>query len=183
MSDTETDLIHRCQQGDRIAYGILVKRYAGQAIGSASLMLGSSHDAQDAAQEAFVKAWRSMKRFTGESKFSTWFHTILRNVCVDRLRKRKRRGPTGELHDVHPHPDPDCDPVHRAEVAERRQRVWQAIESLSSTHREVILMNHFQNMTYQEMAELLGIPFGTVTSRLHAARKALRDRLDKEGQR
>jgi RNA polymerase sigma-70 factor (ECF subfamily) len=182
MSESEAELIQRCQQGDRIAYGILVKRYAGKAIGSAALMLGSQHDAQDAAQEAFVRAWRSIRRFTGQSKFSTWFHTILRNICVDRLRKRKRRGTPGELHDVHAHPNPDCDPVHQAEQAERRRRVWQAIQQLSDAHREVIVLNHFQHMSYREMAEVLNIPFGTVTSRLHAARKALRDRLDMEGQ-
>lgn len=180
MAESENELIRQCQEGDKQAFGVLVRKYAGPAIGAATLMLGNRHEAQDASQEAFVRAWKSIKRFTGQAKFYTWFSTILRNICVDRLRKRKRRGPSAELHDIHEHTNPESNPVLLAQRGERQARVWRAIQQLSPHHREVIVMNHFLDMSYKDMAEALDVPFGTVTSRLHSARNALRQRLSGE---
>ncbi|MFP4106284.1 MAG: RNA polymerase sigma factor [Phycisphaerae bacterium] len=173
---SESSLIRRSQEGDREAFGVLVKKYAGPARGTASLILGNYDEAQDASQEAFVRAWKAIKRFNHSARFFTWYSTILRNVCISRLRKRGRRK-TVELNDVHPHLNPDSDPVLLAEQNERKVRVWKAVRTLPLMHREVIVMSHFQGMSYKDMAETLDVPIGTVTSRLHAARKLLKLKL------
>ncbi|MFP4141374.1 MAG: RNA polymerase sigma factor [Planctomycetota bacterium] len=178
-SEEEQKLLARCRKGDKAAFGQIVKRYAGAAIGTAQMMLSCHMEAQDASQEAFVKAWKNIKRFDGRSKFYTWFSVILRNCCRDRLRKRKGKQ-TAELTDGHVDENPHYDPHHRVEADERQKRIREAVMSLPIIHREVIVMSHFQDMSYKEMAAELGIPIGTVTSRLHAARNALRTRLEGE---
>jgi RNA polymerase sigma-70 factor (ECF subfamily) len=172
----EAALLRRCRTGDKEAFGVIVKRYAGRAMGAACLLLGSHEDAQDASQEAFVRAWRHMRRFDPSRAFYPWFATILRNVCVSRLRCRYRRR-TARLYDIHSSRPDHSSPVLLAERNERRDRVWQAIQRLSDAHREIIVMNHFQGMSYRQMAAALDIPIGTVMSRLHNARLALRKEL------
>ncbi len=176
IDGSEAVLLKRCQAGDKKAFGAIVKRYAGRALGAATLLLGSREDAHDASQEAFVRAWRHIRRFDVERPFYPWFATILRNVCVSRHRKRARR-PTVELTDGHAHQHPESNHVLLAERNERRDRVWWAIQALSESHREIIVMSHFQNLSYKEIAAALEIPIGTVMSRLHNARGALRKTL------
>ncbi|MFP4052410.1 MAG: RNA polymerase sigma factor [Phycisphaerae bacterium] len=175
----EDALIARCKAGDKKAFGALVKRYAGPAMGTAQMMLNCHMDAQDVSQEAFVKAWRNIKRFDGRSRFYTWFSVILRNCCRDRLRKRRGKE-TAELTEGHVDDNPFFDPHGRVETDERCGRIRQAILKLPPIHREVIIMSHFQDLSYKQMATELGIPIGTVTSRLHAARNALRGLLEGE---
>lgn len=179
MEESEAELILRSQAGQKEAFGIIVKRYAGAAAGSASLLLGSYEDALDASQEAFVRAWRHIKRFDTRFPFFPWYATILRNVCVSHLRRRARRK-TVALSDGHAQASAESNPVLLAERNERRDRVWQAILALSSKYREIIVMSHFQGMSYKEIAAALGIPMGTVMSRLHSARQALRNELTDE---
>jgi RNA polymerase sigma-70 factor (ECF subfamily) len=176
MERTEAELIQQAQAGDREAFGVLVKRYAARAIGAATLMLRNEADALDASQDAFVKAWRNIGRFQGRSGFYTWYSAILRNACLDRIRRRKRRE-TVELPDEHPDPDTATDPVQLADRNEQTERLWTAIQQLSTKHRDVIVLNHIQGLKYREIAEMLEIPIGTLMSRLHAARKALRERI------
>jgi RNA polymerase sigma-70 factor (ECF subfamily) len=178
-SEEEQKLLARCQKGDKAAFGQIVKRYAGRAIGTAQMMLSCHSEAQDASQDAFVKAWKNIKRFDGRAKFYTWFSVILRNCCRDRLRRRQGKQ-TAELTDGHVDENPHYDPPGRVEADERQQRIRQAVASLPVIHREVIVMSHFQDMSYKQMAAELGIPIGTVTSRLHAARNALKSLLEGE---
>lgn len=175
MDEAESDLIRRCQSGEKGAYEILVKRYAGRALGAATALLGDHADACDASQEAFVRAWRSIRRFHGRSSFYTWYSTILRNICVDHRRRVGRR-PTSDLPEDHAQPE-DCDPTVLAQRNERTEAIWHAVMALPPIHRDVIVMNHFQEMSYQQIAEALDVPMGTVTSRLYNARKALREKL------
>ena len=98
MEKSQEALIRRSQAGQADAFGELVKSHAGRATAAAFLMLGSHHDALDASQEAFVRAWRHIRKFTGKSSFYTWYYAILRNHCLDRLRKR-RRDPSVQLSD------------------------------------------------------------------------------------
>jgi len=155
---------------------VIVRSYAGRAVGAASLLLGSHEDAQDASQEAFVRAWRHIRRFDPARPFYPWFAAILRNVCVSRLRRRSRLK-TARFDDIHSSAAEQSSPVLLAERNERRDRVWQAILALSPMHREIIVMNHFQGMTYRQMADALDVPIGTVMSRLHNARLSLRKEL------
>ena len=173
---SDADLIRRCQAGDKDAFGVLVRKYAGTATGSAYLLLKSHEDALDASQEAFVQAWRSIGRFDTAAAFFPWYATILRNLCISRLRRRPKHS-TAELGDGHSDDSPEADPVLLAERGERRDRVWQAILALSPQQREIIVMSHFHDLTYRQMADAIGIPIGTVMSRLYNARRALRERL------
>ncbi len=177
VEPTEENLISQAQAGDREAFGLLVKRYAGRAIGSASAILGDREEALDASQDAFVRAWRYICKYNGQAKFYTWYSTILRNLCITRLRKRKRQR-TYVLAGDHPGPQPNqADPAALAQRNERAELLWQGVFGLSETHREIIVMNHFMHMSYKQISQELGIPIGTVMSRLHQARQALRRKL------
>ena len=178
MDSSEDALIRQCQAGDKEAFGRLVKLCAGRAIGAAYVLLGNRDDAMEASQDAFVRAWRNIKRFDGRSKFYTWYSKVLRNVCISRL--RRKRHPTVQMAVEPAGKAEHTDPSILAERNERTDRIWKAICQLPLKHREIIVMNHFQHMPYKQMAEALGIPIGTVMSRLHNARKALRDLLPKE---
>ena len=169
-------MVGRCRTGDKDAFGQLVRAHAGRAIGLAYGLLGNRSDAMDASQEAFVRAWRAIGRFDGRSAFYTWYSTILRNICISQLRKRLRRGSTESVESL-PLPAGDPDPSLLVERSERTERIWRAVTALPTKYREVIVMKHFQEMSYRDMAELLGVPVGTVTSRLHAARQALKESL------
>ena len=169
-------LVSRSRAGDSDAFGVLVRQYAGRAIGTASLMLGSHDDAQDASQEAFARAWRKMDRFRGDSAFYTWFSRILRNVCIDRIRRRAKRR-HASLDDTPDVADTADDPIALADKSEQSQQLWRAIRQLPDAQRDIIILSHFQEFSYKEIAETLEIPIGTVMSRLHGARKALRAKL------
>ena len=173
MEELEKALLCRCQAGDTEAFGTLVEQFAGRAIGTASMLLGNHDDAMDASQAAFVRAWRSIRRFKGKATFYTWYSTILRNECLDRIRHRKRRKAEA-LAPEQPAPPAKSDPHLLAERNEQAERVWLAILELPMHHRDIIVMSHFQEMRYKDIAKLLNIPVGTVMSRLHNARKALR---------
>jgi len=180
MDETETALIQRCQAGEKEAFAPLVRKYAGRAAGTAAVLLGCPHDAQDASQEAFVRAWRNIRRFQTGRAFYPWYAAILRNICRSRLRRRSRRK-TVALADGHASPASDGDPVLLAEQDERRQRVYEALMTLKPAFREILVMKHFNDMAYKEMAAALDIPIGTVMSRLHHARQALRRALEEDG--
>ncbi len=179
MEESEVKLIRRCQTGDKDAFGAIVKRYAGAARGAAVLILGSYEDALDASQEAFVRAWRHIRTFDTEAPFYPWYAAILRNVCISKMRRRSGRR-TVELVDGQARSSADSDPILLAERNERRDRIWRAIQALSPPHREIIVMNHFQGLSYKEIAAALDIPIGTVMSRLHAARQVLKSSLSDE---
>ena len=173
MDETEAALIRRCQAGDKDAFGGIVRQYAGRATGAAYLMLGCREEALDASQEAFVRAWRHIRRFDPATHFYSWYARILRNECISRLRRRARRR-TVALVGEDPSDGDGKDPALLVERTERDRRLWRAVLSLPVPQREIIVLAHFQGLSYKEMAQTIGIPIGTVMSRLHAARQALR---------
>jgi len=179
MDESEVSWIRRCQQGEKEAFAPLVRKYAGAASGMAYVLLGCHEEAHDASQEAFVRAWRHIKRFNPAAPFYPWYAAILRNVCLGRMKSRARRKAEA-LGDGRADVRGDADPALSAERREQCERLWQAILQLPLHHRDVVLMNHFSGMSYREMAETLQIPIGTVMSRLHNARQALRGRLTGE---
>ena len=176
VEQVQDRLVNRSRAGDADAFGSLVRQYAGRAIGTATLMLGSHHDALDASQEAFVRAWRKIDRFRGDGSFYAWFSAILRNVCIDRIRRRAKRK-HASLDDAFGLADTDDGPEVLADKSEQARTLWQAIRRLSPAHRDIIILSHFQEMSYRQIADALDIPIGTVMSRLHGARKALRGTL------
>lgn len=180
----ERDVVLRCQRGDAQAFRILVEKYQRLAYFVALGLTGRHDDALDLSQEAFIRAYRHIRRFDPERSFLPWFYQLLRNLCFNHLRARRKQrlitlgqlGPEELERMAEYHFAPEAI-VERDETA---QQVWRAIGQLSDTHREVIVLRHFQQLTYEEMAELLFVPVGTIMSRLYHARRALRRLLEKE---
>src|SRR6266403_3921424 len=180
---SELDLVKRCQNGDSEAFDELVTRYRTRVFGMIYNMVHSEPDAWDLAQDSFVKAWKSIKRFRGQSSFYTWIYRIVMNVTIDWLRKKQVKGAGSEFDDTIQlkEIDPASKTVPRAEAlphqrmqrTEIRAQIDNAISQLTPEHRAVILMKEIEDMQYHEIAEALGCSIGTVMSRLFYARKKL----------
>ncbi|PYJ16949.1 MAG: RNA polymerase subunit sigma [Verrucomicrobia bacterium] len=180
---SELDLVRRCQAGDTEAFDELVTRYRTRVFGMIYNMVHSEQDAWDLAQDSFLKAWKSIKRFRGRSSFYTWIYRIVMNVTIDWLRKKQIKGAGTEFDDaiqlrqVDPAsktvPKTEALPYETIERGEIRVRIDKAIAQLSSEQRAVILMKEIEDMQYHEIAEALGCSIGTVMSRLFYARKKL----------
>jgi len=184
---SELDLVKRCQAGETEAFDELVTRYRTRIFAMIYNMIHNEQDAWDLAQDSFVKAWKSIKRFRGRSSFYTWIYRIVMNVTIDWLRKKQVKGAGVEfddaiqLREVNPAsktlPKADPLPYERMERTEVRARIDNAITQLSPEHRAVILMKETEGMQYHEIAEALGCSIGTVMSRLFYARKKLQNLL------
>ena len=180
---SELDLVKRCQAGEADAFDELVVRYRTRIFGMIYIMVHNEQDAWDLAQDSFVKAWKSMKRFRGQSSFYTWMYRIVMNVTIDWLRKKQIKGAGAEFDDsiqlkeIDPAsktvPKPDALPYERMQQTEIRAQIDSAIGQLTPEHRAVILMKEIEDMQYHEIAEALGCSIGTVMSRLFYARKKL----------
>lgn len=173
--EDEVAAITACRKGDRNAYELLVKRYAPRAVGVARAILRDAALAEDLAQQAFVRAYRALKRFDLEQPFYPWFYRILKNACLTALKRRKRHDALSL--DVEGAPTPavaPADPSTRAERRELRATIEGAMDRLTEPHREILHLAHFEALSYKEIAACLEIPIGTVMSRLFSARKALR---------
>src|SRR5437588_5684809 len=153
---SELDLVKRCQAGDTEAFDELVTRYRTRIFGMVYNMVHSEQDAWDLAQDSFVKAWKSIKRFRGQSSFYTWIYRIVMNVTIDWLRKKQVKGTGAEFDDavqlkeVEPAsrtvPKADALPYQQMERQEIRARIDAAIQQLSPEHRAVILMKETEDM-------------------------------------
>src|SRR6478609_4954149 len=184
---SELDLVKRCQAGDIEAFDELVSRYRTRVFSMIYNMVHNEQDAWDLAQDSFLKAWKSIKRFKGKSSFYTWMYRIVMNVTIDWLRKKQVRGAGAEFDDAIqlkeidpasrtvPHAGPL--PHEGMQGREIRDRIDAAIAQLSPEHQAVILMKEIEDMQYREIAESLGCSIGTVMSRLFYARKKLQDLL------
>ncbi len=167
--------IRRCLDGETEAFGILVRHYMKRAFYTALAFVGDPDDALDISQDAFVRAFRAIRNFRPEINFFTWYYTILRNLCLNHIRNRRKREQTviqgAEIGTI---PDREPDPSVLAEENELNRILWRAMIALDPHHREIIILKDLQELSYREIAEMLGIPQGTVMSRLYHARKNLR---------
>ena len=183
MSDEDREAVRRVQAGETEAFEVLVEKYKRKTFRLAFQVLRDQEEALDVAQEAFVKAFRSLPKFKGESAFYTWLFRIAMNVALDRRRQRVTRAKSMGAEDVPPEEwersavSEDRGPDDEAASAERRERIARALESLSEHHRSIIILSDIEGLSYREIAEVLEVPMGTVMSRLHNARKRLRDAL------
>ncbi len=176
-----TTVAAAAKAGDPRAFEILVRVYQRRAYGVAYSFVGNRDDAMDLAQEAFARAYRAMARFHAGAEFYPWLHRILRNLCLNHLRKRRRRGEISLdalVENGRDFAERGGDPDIRAGRTELSAAFTQALAALGPEHREIIALRHFQELSYAEIAACLRIPQGTVMSRLHAARRALRSRLE-----
>lgn len=174
-------LVEQSQRGDLAAFETLVEKYRQRVWRLAFNVLRDREDAWDVAQEAFVRAWQALGNFRGQSAFYTWLFRITMNVASDRLRQRASRGRAfgtervGEEEMERTMADTDLTPDERAARAEQRRRIDRALAELPEHHRTIITLSDLEGLSYKEIADVLEIPMGTVMSRLHNARKKLRD--------
>jgi RNA polymerase sigma-70 factor (ECF subfamily) len=179
LSDEE--LVSRFVGGDKAAFGALVSRHEQRVYNVALRMLGRPDDARDAAQDAFLSAMRSLPNFRGEAAFSTWLHRVTINACYDILRKGKRvqlaADPNGEdrrREEGPPAPD-------HADTTATAIDVQRALVRVPEEFRAVLVLHDVQDLSYEQVGEALGIPVGTVKSRLHRARVSLAGFLGESG--
>ena len=175
MTEPEPDetLVRRHLGGEAGAFAQLVERHERRMYNVALRMVGRPEDAQDATQDAFLTALRKLDQFRGEAAFSTWLHRVTVNACYDLLRKRAR---SPMLHVVGtgedaPQPEAPPTPDHAEGVAVRAD-VEGALAEIPMDFRTVVVLHDLQDLAYEEIAAILGVPVGTVKSRLHRGRIA-----------
>jgi RNA polymerase sigma-70 factor (ECF subfamily) len=152
-----------------------VRRYQDRLYPTVFRLTGCAEDALDLLQEAFLRAFQKLDRFNGESSFYTWVYRIAINLALSNLRKR-RHASTGTPIDP-PDDRGGDDPARSLMQAERDEQIQQALDALAPDHRTIVVMKEFDDLRYEEIGAILGIPVGTVRSRLHRARLELRQRL------
>ena len=172
------DLINRARDGDGKAIGQLLRRQRQRAMATALRVLHNPDDAEDAVQDAFLKIWQCLPSFEGRSSFSTWAHRIVVNASLDLLRKQATRAETAEAPERREDSgvnEPAHDETPESELGSREieRIVRQAVAAQPSIHRQVLELREFEECSYQEMAEIIRCPIGTVMSRLHLARGRL----------
>ncbi len=183
LPDVERELLRKCQAGNARFFEPIVRAYERPGMRVALGMMGNQDDATDALQDAFIKAWRSLRSFDLKRSFSPWFFQILRNQCRDALRKRQvrfRLEALDERLEMRPS-DPEQSPARIHEKKAARERIWKALEQLGEDHREILVLKEIEGFRYGEIARILDIPEGTVASRLFHARRALATVLRKTG--
>jgi len=181
----DLQLAQACRAGRTEAYGELVARTQGRLYPMALRLLGSPDDAQDLLQDAFVRGFEKLDQFQGESSFFTWIYRIAVNLALSRLRKQGLRRVL-RLPELRPGGTRDYEIVDETEAAgpslaleraEREAVVTAALNDLDPDHRAVVILKDYEDKRYEEIADLLHIPVGTVRSRLHRARRELRRKL------
>jgi len=163
----ENEIIALVKKGDREAYREIVERYMKRAYYLALSFVRNSQDAMDISQDAFIRAFRKIKKFDTKRDFFPWFYKLLKNLCLDHL-KRSRR-----IHEV------PLDGVRilkkEQEDREMKEVLWRGIENLPMEQKEVIILRYFQQLSYKEIAETVDKPIGTVMSSLYYAKRKLKE--------
>lgn len=188
--DADYEIVLRCQKGDVEAFEEIVRKYQKKMFNISYRMIGDYNEASEVVQDAFVSAYKGMKRFKGKSRFSTWLYTIVINLSKNRLKQIKTRS----YHEQFSIDDPvdtddgqvkiepassDLPVLEKLEKREIEQKVQGCINSLESEFREVIVLRDMQGFSYEEIGAMLKIAEGTVKSRLHRAREAVKNCLKK----
>lgn len=178
MPETDRDLIERVTRGDLKSFGVLVDRHKGRAMTLAVRMLKNSQEAEEAVQDAFVRAYHSLSAFEGRSSFSTWLYRIVYNVCSTALRKRTSAEPSSidaRAEEGLPEPEAqDAGPDELVESKELGAVIAQAVEALPPIYAAVVSLFFLQERSYEEIVEITGLSLATVKIRLFRARAMLR---------
>jgi RNA polymerase sigma-70 factor (ECF subfamily) len=178
-------LIERAQKSDREAFNALIRKHERRAYQYAYRLTSNPEEASDVVAEAFVRVYSALHNFKGQSAFTTWFYRILTNCFLD-IRKREKSRPAVSLEAALQTPDgelerqiedPSASPHDESERSERARSVEAAVEQLPEYQKAMIVMYHAEMMSYEEIAEALDLPIGTVKSRLNRARLSLREQL------
>ena len=180
-SAQEREIVLRCQKGDTDAMGTLIIQYQHWVYNIAYGILGHHQDAEDIAQDAFLSAWENIGNFQFRSRFSTWLYRIVKNKCLNHIDQYQRRktDPT-EIDDSQPWvPLDTLTPEDEALRREEKNIVHAALAKLKESHREILVLRELRDLSYEEISEILGCTLGRVKSRLHEARKALKEELER----
>lgn len=185
MNDIEKALIEKCKNGNIEAFEKLIFDYQKKVFNLCYRYLENYHDASELAQEVFIKVYKSIDSFKGESSLSTWIYKIAASACIDELRRRKRRimpiedydhiNKKSELTDNH------FSPHEQYEKNEVKREIQEAISQLSEEYKTAIILRDIQGFSYDEIASIVGIPLGTVKSRIKRARNAIKEYLSNGG--
>ena len=189
MTEEEQGLVRRAQAGDHEAFAALVERTQAKVYNLALRLSGSAEDAADLTQEAYLNAWRGLSSFQGESAFSTWLYRLTTNVCIDFLRRERRRQAIAgavslddnEVDYANLVPDRAPSPHEILEGRELTAAISSGLRQLSDEHRQVLVLREVTGLSYAEIAAVLGLEEGTVKSRIARARLALRNSLRSDG--
>lgn len=185
MTGDDDRLIKECRSGNTAAFGELVLRYQDRLYNTVLRLMNNGEDARDVVQETFLHAYLSLHTFKGDALFFTWLYRIAINTAISMKRKQKpalrirqatNAGYAVDLLDS----SVGASPAHGLENAEEERRIQVALSKLSVEHRAVLVMKDVDGKKYEEMAEILGVPVGTIRSRLHRARLEIRDILLQE---
>lgn len=184
MGPSDEELVEAFQAGDGSAFDELVRRWDRRIQGAIYRVTGSQEETRDLAQEAFLRAFRALRGFKREARFSSWLYQIALNLCRDRMRRRKGRtlvsletlSESGSA--LAPARPSALDVVEANDLA---RVVAAAVAALPEEQREVIVLKEYQGLTFPEIAEILGLPTSTVKTRLYRGLGGLRERLEREG--
>ncbi|HBC87559.1 MAG TPA: RNA polymerase subunit sigma-24 [Lentisphaeria bacterium] len=193
VKNDDPELVRSFNSGSEAAFDELVRKYSVQMYNVAHGLLGSREDAEEVVQDAFVKAYRNLKTFRGDSSFSTWLYRIVMNLSRNKYHWNRRRGAgqnismsaekgfgnDGKNQDMDV-PDISNGPEKAIESAEENSRIMKAVDALPETLKEVIILRHVENMSYEDIAKITEANIGTVKSRISRARETLSERLKSE---
>lgn len=177
MSDSdERELVGRAQHGETAAFGELVRAHQASVFNVCLRLMGERAEAEDAAQEAFIRAFGRLNTFQPERPFGPWMRRVAANLCLNRLEARREAMPLDEERDEAAEPTPEAARVQ----AEQTQAVRAALATLPPHYRAVVELRHFQELSYDEIAAELNLPLSDVKSHLFRARKLLAEKLQRE---
>jgi RNA polymerase sigma-70 factor (ECF subfamily) len=176
----DTQLVKASRHGNQDAFALLVQRHQRRVFNLSLHLLQDYEDASEVTQEAFLAAWQGLPSFRGEARFAIWLYRITYHCCLRQLERRKREGNLQAVIEV----EQILESMHKEQQAEdileRRDRqamVREQMEQLPSQYRMVLILRHLQEMTYEEMADILSMPVGTIKTHLFRARNLLKKRL------
>lgn len=180
-TEQERELILRCQEKDPAAMGTLIVQYQHWVYNIAYGLLGHREDAQDTTQDVFLSVWQNIHKFQFRSRFSTWLYKIVKNKCLNVIDQKKRRKTDPmEIDDTQPWvPLDPVTPEQEVLRNEQKEILHAALGKLKESYRTILVLRELRELSYEEIAEILNCTLGRVKSRLHEARKALRQELER----
>ena len=176
----ETSAVQRAKKGDQDAFAWLVETYQGPVYRLILRMGLQPSDAEEAAQNAFVAAWRGLPDFRGDAKFSTWLYRLATNAAIDFLRREKKHTDHADIDELE-QPDDGPSPQETVERKERTAAIRDAVAALPEQYRQVLLLRYMQELSYEEIGAALHLPEGTVKSRINRAKSQLKELLAADG--
>jgi RNA polymerase sigma-70 factor (ECF subfamily) len=183
-NNEDWSIVESCLNGNREAYALLVKKYEKSVFNIVCRLIGITEEARDITQETFIKAYKSLRQVKPEFKFSNWLFKIATNLCKDRLKKRKITAVSLNEFDYlldqgisHENKDSLLDYQKNLIPTDEQEQVQRAISNLPFIYRRVVVLRYIQDLTYQEIADILEMPLGRVKVQLHRAHQILYDQL------